>query len=196
MSDCAPESLQERVDAAGDLFSEHGTAIYMMITLHLSDKSLADDLYQELFLSVIKKPLPRDLETPVTYLWRVIANDVTDAMRKRRSYNELLQKHVNRLLDSDSEDRHVATPLQLLVSKEERSQLISVIHENLYGCEANVLVEKLDHGSSTREIALKLGLKDRSVSHYLSTGLKKLKVALGSQNLEQTAPAFTQGCAG
>ena len=189
MSDHAPESLQERVDAAGDLFSEHGTAIYMMITLHLNDKSLADDLYQELFLSVVKKPLPKGLETPLTYLWRVIANDVTDTMRKRSSYNKLLQKHVNRLLDSDSDDRHVATPLQILVSKEERCQLINVIHENLYACEANVLVEKLNHGSSTREIAAKLGLKDRSVSHYLSTGLKKLTFAL-------EPPEFSQGCTG
>ncbi len=45
------------------------------------------------------------------------------------------------------------------------------------------LIEKLHHGSSTKEIAEKLSIKERSVSHYLSTGLKKLRLLLTSRQV-------------
>jgi DNA-directed RNA polymerase specialized sigma24 family protein len=63
----SPE-LQNGVGSACDLFSEHGTAIYTMILLHVNDKTQADDLYQELFLSIVKKPLPENLDAPLAYL--------------------------------------------------------------------------------------------------------------------------------
>jgi RNA polymerase sigma factor (sigma-70 family) len=181
MSDHVSETLQERVDLARKLFSEHGTAIYTMILMQVNDEFLADDLYQELFLSLVKKPLPSNLETPLTYLFRVIANDVIDAMRKRATDMNLQQKYLDRLA-IESDDSGSETALQILINREKREKLTEIIlRSDLHPCEAKTIIERLNRGSSTKEIARKLSINERSVSHYLSTGLKKLRLLLTSK---------------
>ena len=181
MSDHVSEDLQERVDCTYNLFAEHGPTLHAMILLHVNDKSLADDIYQDLFVYLVRKPLPKGLETPLPYLWRVVANDVKDAMRKDIRYNLMLKDYLT-YLRIGSGNYCQTTALQFLLTKEDRQMLERIILDSgLHLCETKALLEKLNHDSNITEIAEQLGVKERTASHYLSTGLKKLRSLLASR---------------
>ncbi|MCF7974153.1 MAG: sigma-70 family RNA polymerase sigma factor [Phycisphaerae bacterium] len=182
MSDYVSDDLQERVDCTYNLFAEHGPTLHAMILLHVNDKSLADDIYQDLFVYLVRKPLPKDLETPLTYLWRVVANDVKDAMRKDMCYRNMLKNYWSHFqIGSDNHCKEKV--LQFLLAKEKHHILERIILDSdLHLCETKALLEKLNHNSNIREIAERLGVKERTASHYLSTGLKKLRSLLASRS--------------
>lgn len=171
--------IEERVDAAHALFSQHGTAIFGMIMFHVGDESRANDLYQDLFLSVVKHPFPKDLSNPMPYLWRAIANDVRDAMRKQESYDKKISHYLKQQIDHPLE---VTTdPLEILAKHEHRLKLVEMVLKYLSPPEAKVIVEKLNYNLTNQEIASKLKIKSRSVARYLCTGIKKLKTILHSK---------------
>ena len=69
------DSQEENVAAALRVFSEHGKAISSMIAYHVEDPSTAEDLYQDLFMSLVKRPIPTHIKAPLAYLWRAILVD-------------------------------------------------------------------------------------------------------------------------
>ncbi len=84
------EDTRRRVEKAGEIFDRYGGNIRAMTSLSVKDKARADDIFQDIFVSVVKNPIPPKVEDIRAYLCRAVANDVVDrylaeAMRKMRS---------------------------------------------------------------------------------------------------------------
>ena len=169
---------EERISIANTLFSQYGTEISKMISFHIDDVYLAEDMYQNLFLSIIKYPPPEDLSDPKSYLWKAIFNNVNQMRYKQLNDDRKLVGYKKRLFDIPHDTTN--DPLEILSMHESRNNLIEIIQKSLSPAEAKVVLEKLKHHTKTQEIASQLGIESRSVSHYFSTGIKKLRALLYS----------------
>ena len=154
-----------------------------MIHFHVNDPSTAEDIYQNLFLSLVKRPIPFNDKAPLGYLWRAIANDVRDAARRRQSYGKMLtnyrscKKHCA---------KHQADPFASLTNTETQTKLIELIEQELSPQEAKAVIERYVDGQSISDTAEKINVNKRTVSHYLCTALKKLRhVAQKDQQVKE-----------
>ena len=166
--------LENCLDVANRIFTEHGQAIWSMIHFHVNDPSTADDIYQNLFLSLVKRPIPYNDKAPLGYLWRAIANDVRDAARRRQSYGKMLTNYGSRKQECA---KHQADPLAALTNTETQAKLIEMIEQELSPQEARAVIERYIGGESISDTAEKINVNKRTVSHYLCTALKKLRNA-------------------
>jgi RNA polymerase sigma factor (sigma-70 family) len=164
--------LQSNLDAANRIFTDHGPTIRSMIYFHVNDPSTADDIYQNLFLSLVRRPIPYIDKTPLGYLWRAIANDVRDAARRKQSYGRMLDNYRSCKKECD---KHQADPLASLAKTETQIKLIEMIEQELSPQEARAVIERYVSGESISGTAEKIKVDKRTVSHYLCTALKKLR---------------------
>lgn len=168
------KDLQSCLDAANRIFTEHGQAIWSMIHFHVNDPSTADDIYQNLFLSLVRRPIPYNDKAPLGYLWRAIANDVRDAARRRQSYGKMLTNYSSRKQECT---KHQADPLAALANMEMQTKLIEMIQQELSPQEARAVIDRYIGGESISDTAERINVNKRTVSHYLCTALKKLRHA-------------------
>ena len=175
--------LQDCVDEAHRIFTEHGQAIWSMIYYHVNDPSTADDIYQNLFLSLVKRPIPYNDKAPLGYLWRAIANDARDAARRRQSYGKMLTNYSSR---KQACAKHHEDPLAALTNTETQTKVIEMIEQELSPQEARAVIERYIGGESISDTADKINVNKRTVSHYLCTALKKLRhAAQKSQHVKE-----------
>ncbi len=167
---------EDCIQSADTLFAQHGKTIYGMIFFHVGNENLADDLYQELFLELVNHPLPKNLPTPLSYLWRMIANDVRDAMRKQANYNAKIKRYFRHCRSSSYNSQ--LNPLDILSRMDSHRKLADAIEDNLSAHESKVMLEKISSDKTTKEIADMLHIKERSATRYLSMGSKKLRKLL------------------
>lgn len=167
-----PDGMQqENVTAALQVFSEHGKAISSMLAYHVKDPSTAEDLYQDLFVSLVRRPIPEHVKTPLSYLWRAVVNDMKDAGRKRASYEGMRERY--RLRSSNG----VATddPYATLEVQERIERLVLLVQKHLRPHEARAVLDRYVFCKSLSDSAKDSKVRVRTLSRYICTGVKTLR---------------------
>ena len=90
------EDIHRRVERAGEIFDHYGHEIRAMIDFSIKDKARGDDIFQDLFVSVVKNPIPSGIENVRGYLYRAIANDIIDRLRRTMNHQEAVQMYAER----------------------------------------------------------------------------------------------------
>ena len=168
------QTCRNNVDTASRLFAEHGSFIRAVIRSKVKGEAQAADIFQDFFLDLVRKPVPKYVRNIKSYLYRAIANDAVDYIRRRERYEALIgrcsEQYSNSINETSVEDA--------LITEEEISQVLGIIERHLDSCESRAIT--LRHGSSMniKEVAEKMRIKSRSVSRYISVGLKKLRQLL------------------
>lgn len=153
------------------IFEEHAGFIRTVIGFHVKDKNLADDIFQDFFLSLNTKPMPSGVTNVKGYLYRSIANDVADAGRRVKRYQSLLQRYAQHLELKTAKNRP-----EIHISKtEEIEKILRTIKRHVSRSEAQAIELRHVNGYDIMETAKKMGVKKRSVSRYLSVGLNKIR---------------------
>ena len=75
--------IRRRVRFAAEVFEKHGDQIRAIIHSNVKDKSKEDDIFQEFFVSIVRKPIPSRIQDFYSYIFRAITNDVIDLTRSR-----------------------------------------------------------------------------------------------------------------
>ena len=174
-STCSLDYVQrENVAAAIRVFSEHGRAIKSMIAYHVKDPSAAEDIYQDLFVSLVNRPIPDHVKTPLSYLWRAVVNDIKDAGRKRASYEGMREKYRLR----SGNDVGTDDPYPMLEVQERIERLVLLIQKHLRPHEARAVLDRYILCKSLADSAKDSNVRTRTLSRYLCTGRKTLRAKL------------------
>ena len=159
------------VKLATKIFDEYGNFIRTVVNCRLRDEHLRNDIYQDFFLSLVRRPIPEEVTNMKSYLYRAICNDIYDAKRRLNRYEQHLQKH-----------RQLAATVGLafapdksLVDAEEVCKLFDIIETQLSSSEAKALKLRYQSELNNPEIAERLNVGHATVSTYMSTGLKRLR---------------------
>ncbi len=172
--------VTRKVDIAARIFEEHKDFICNVIYTHLYNKELAEDIFQDIFLSLVSRPIDSNISNFKSYLYRTIKNDIIDAARKAKSYENRIHRFTEnqkRITPKNND------PVSIIISTEKRRCLFKMVEENLSPSEARAIIHRHKEGLDLEETSEKMKIKKQSVSRYASVGIKKLRLFF--QSLEK-----------
>jgi RNA polymerase sigma factor (sigma-70 family) len=163
--------IQKRVGLAAEVFDRYGDEIRAIIHFNVKDKSKADDIFQEFFVSIVRKPIPTGIQDVRGYLYRAVTNDVIDVSRQTKNHQEHIQKYAECrkyfVIPDDPQD--------IAIQTENTKKMFQLIESRLPRREAEVVVKRFGRGFSTTDAAERMDVNKRIVSRYLSMALKKMR---------------------
>jgi RNA polymerase sigma-70 factor, ECF subfamily len=166
------EKLQPTHEAAFEqIMREYGTRVLRLVTFLVKDKSLAEDLTQDVFVKVYRNlPRFRNESSIHTWLYRIAVNECKGYLRSWSFRNILPSSWIKSDVD-------VSTENQVLVQAE-RDQLVqAVLTLSPYYRQAIALHYYAD--LSISEIAVVLGVSEGTVRTRLHRARQQLKQRLG-----------------
>ncbi len=168
------EADESAVRAAARIFATYGAYIRAIIRFQAKNQFREDDLYQEFFLSLIRKPVPADVRNVRSYLYQAIRNDIVDSIRRQTTQQEHLEKHAQEIRISINNP----TPTDAIIFGDERISAFRYLTRQLRHREAEAVTLRYRDDCSIADIASRMGVNKRTVSRYLSAGLKRLRQGL------------------
>jgi RNA polymerase sigma factor (sigma-70 family) len=171
-------NTRPEVESATRIFEEYGDLIRAIVLHNLSDREKANDILQDFYLSLVRKPIPAEVRDVKSYLYRAITNDIIDAIRNERSY----AARVHRYAETGKKNCVDYNDPQTIVSQgQEIQEMFRLIERQLPSREAEALAERFGKGSDIGEGAKRMGVNKRTFSRYACIGVKKIRDFL-SQN--------------
>jgi RNA polymerase sigma factor (sigma-70 family) len=173
--------MQTNLGRAVRVFEENGDFIRSVIRCHVRNETEAEDLFQDLFLFMISKPLPAEVQNVKAFLYKVIRDMIADAFRRMDRYHARIRRYSER-------ERRTAQhcPDDVVMQLEETNKLFEMIERRLPPNEALAVTLRYRDSHNIEEVADRMQIKPRSVSRYLSVGLKKVRCFLGEESRTQT----------
>ena len=165
LKSCAPNN----VERAAELFDEHGDFIRSIIRFHVRNEAEAEDLFQDLFLSIVAKPLPEEVRNIKGFLYKLTSDIVKDTFRRINRYKIRMRRYTECHLQIA--ENH---PASSLIDVEETIKMFDLIERSLSTKEALAVTMRYRDNCDTGKVAEKMGVTNRSVSRYVSIGLKKI----------------------
>ncbi len=164
-------SLRDRVELTSEVFDKYGELIRSAIRVNLSDYSKADDVYQNLFLSLVHKPMPPYVRDIKSYLNQAVCHDIVDLAKSTNMYRERLcryWKHHRQI-------PKIRKPQDILIEKEGFEQLFGLIEKLISTPENKAIIQRYRCGMDVSEAAKEMDVDKRSCSRYTSVALKKIR---------------------
>lgn len=170
-----PNDDVKGVERGSAIFSKHGDFIRGVIRYHAKNEAQADDIFQDFFLSLVSRPVPTNIQNIKSYLYRAITNDIVDGTRRIEKYQGRMHRYAERLKYSPTEDN----PENALIRNEETDKIVRLIERRLRRSEAQAVILRYRNDYKIKDIAAQMGVNNRTVTGYVSTGLKKIRRFLG-----------------
>ena len=158
------------VERAAEVFSTYGDFIRSTIQFRIKSEALCNDLFQDFFLYLVSKPIPDDVQNIKGFLFRVITDRIKDSVRSIARYRRRVQRYA-----MNHEGVVNERPEKELVDREEITKMFELIQKHLSTTEALAISLRHRNGYEIKEVAKELGVKSRSVSRYISIGLRKVR---------------------
>lgn len=164
-------AADDKVGYISCLFEEHGDFIRSILYLKTADRDLVEDIYQDLFIVLTLREVPRDIENVRGYLYKTILHFIRDTYQKFRYYNEhigIYRRNMGSSLVQES-------PEDSMVNAEQTRQVFEAASGSLNDSEMRALHLKYRKGMGIEEISGVMGIKKDSVKRYISRALAKLR---------------------
>ncbi len=162
---------EERVKQAEDIFETYGDEIRVMISLNVKEQSMADDIFQDLFLSVVHKPIPPHIDRIGAYLYRIIMNDVIDETRKANGYHHFVRGYGHR----NNLQTIQEPPDDDVMEVEDVHKMLQLLKRHLPSREAEAAIRRHVYGSNVSDGAKEMNVDNRTFSRYLSRGKRRIR---------------------
>jgi len=159
---------------ASELLTEHGNFIRAVIRSQVKNEDQAEDIFQDFFLSLVYKPIPKGVKNIKSYLYRAITNDIVDAVRQVERYRVRIHEYSKQFTNSINN----TSPENALIKKEQLDKMFALIKGRLPNSESQAIFLRYRKHHSPKEVAEKMGVNDRSVSRYICVGLRKIRQLL------------------
>ena len=175
--------VTQNMKLANEIFEEYGDIIRDIIRFQTNDKSIADDIFQDFFLSLIRRPISDKVGNVKSYLHKAIKNDVIDASLKTKNYHARNQKYGKLYINY----ANYYNPLDVVIQKEEHQTLLHLVQSLLRPHEAEVIIRRYIYNQKNSDAAKEMGVKTRTFSRYICIALKKIRKYLSETNADPKA---------
>lgn len=164
-------------EAFGQVFEEYFTSIYRYLYFRLGDKTLADDLTQDVFLKVFEslESLVVSDKSPLTYFYTVARNLLIDNYRKKKISTIDEDEAINKLIEEDNPEKQA-------ILGDDIKKLKDAL-QKISPAEADALILKFIDNYSNKEIGQIMGKSEEAVRQLQSRGLKSLRGFISQEDL-------------
>ncbi len=188
----ANTTVARNMKEATDMFEKHIHTIRAAIRFHINDSSSMDDIFQDFFLSLVEMPVPRRDQNIKAFINRAIRNDVLDAVSQNRNYHQRNCKYAQMHKDRFKSK----TPDEIAIHADDIRQLFDTVENQLLHHESQAIIQKYRYDRDADEAAEAMGVTKRSVSHYLCTGMRKLRNFVNQEQFaEEDCPVEAEALA-
>jgi RNA polymerase sigma factor (sigma-70 family) len=163
--------LPSDVARGGEVFSQYGDFIRAVIRYKVKNEALAEDIFQDFFLSIVSKPIPPGVNNIRGYLYKAIINDVVDATRRVEQY----KARVNKYIKFSNFSVHKNEMENALIEEEETERMFKLIEGWVRRSEARAISLRYRNGCKVKEVAKQMQVEHRTVSKYITSGLGKIR---------------------
>jgi RNA polymerase sigma-70 factor (ECF subfamily) len=151
-----------------NIINENQAALLRYAERLLNDDTLAQDAVQTAFIKYIKSRNQK-IKNPRAWLFKILRNHCFNILRKRKTRAEIMLD--DRTLKDSA---HSNTPDRNLINAE-TSKLLRQSINKLKPRHKEVVILKLEHGKSYKEIAAVLDLTVSNVGFILHSAMNELK---------------------
>jgi RNA polymerase sigma factor (sigma-70 family) len=164
---------RERARLAAEVFHRYGREIRAMVQFSIPDQAEAEDVFQNLFLSLLAKPLPADIRSIKRYLYKAIVNDAISHARRV----QCRMKHTRVYAIRQKRTLEVEGPQDAMIRAEQAQEVVQLTH-CLRPAEARAVYSQfgLDCDLDRDKVAEDLGIKRRSFAKNLWRGIRRLRL--------------------
>jgi RNA polymerase sigma factor (sigma-70 family) len=163
--------------AMAEIYSRYGGPVYALATRILGDRQLAEDVAQEVFVSIWNNPAAFDPSRGKlrTVLMTKTHGKCVDVIRSRNARSD----RENRMADDRSHP--VADPVDHQLTALTEAELVRRAVDGLPADERTVLQLAYFGANTYREVATILSLPEGTVKTRMRSALKRLRVELNDQ---------------
>ena len=162
---------QENVDAVTGIFIEHGPFIRAVLDKQVRNKTDVEDLHQNLFVSLLRHPVPDDVNNIRAFLYRAIVNDIINFKKQRQRY----QSKLFDLLEVLRGQQTQIEPVEKHIELEKLAITFGLIEKLRHQRFIQAVELRYKEDRSSEETARIMGVSKRTVDSYVSIGLRKLR---------------------
>jgi RNA polymerase sigma factor (sigma-70 family) len=166
---------EARVKRAEDIFKTYGHEIRAMISLNVTEQAMADDIFQNLFLAVVLKPIPPHIDRIEAYLYRLITHDIIDETRKADGYYQFVRGYGRHNYRQTIQE----PPDDAAIEIESTCRMLQLIERQLTCKEAEAMIHRHVYGSNVSDGAREMNVNSRTFSRYLSRGKRRIRQLFG-----------------
>ncbi len=153
------------------LYQKHKDALFRFFLRQCGNRALAEELYQEVWLRVIRvRESYQQTAKFTTWLYRIAHNILIDHYRKPQTETE-------EDAETESIPDNAANDPEVILSGQEKIERFRIQLQNLPREQFEVFVLKEESGLSIEEIALTVGENKEAVKSRLRYAVKKLRQA-------------------
>jgi RNA polymerase sigma factor (sigma-70 family) len=156
---------------ASAVISQHDGYIRAIVRYFAHNAFEEEELYQNLFLALMCDPNLPIVENVRSYLYRVIARDAVDAVRRATAE----RKRQKKFAEKAGFSVYSPPPDFALIRAEELDGVLKCADDQLKPREAAVVAMMYQDDCTVPEIARRMGVKERTVHRYLSAALGTLR---------------------
>jgi RNA polymerase sigma-70 factor (ECF subfamily) len=155
-----------------DIYVDNFAALHRYAFTILSDKELAEEMVQQVFLKLLERKEALDVHTSLkAYLFRAVNNECLNYI-KHEKVKLTYQSYTTNRIGNQTE-----TPFHKLDYKELEIQLKRAINELPEQCRTIFQLSRFEE-LKYAEIASQLGLSIKTVENQMSKALKRLRIDL------------------
>jgi RNA polymerase sigma factor (sigma-70 family) len=159
------------IQRAAVIFFEHGDFIRTVIRRKVHDESRVEDLFQDFFLSLATRPIPPDVRNIRSFIYKALINDITDRHRSFERRNNLTYNYANFY----SKAINNCSVEDAIIEKEQTEKMIELLRKRATKNEAKAIALRYCDNLCVGDVADRMGINKRSVSSYISAGLRKVR---------------------
>ena len=161
------------------LYRKHKDALYRFFLRQCGNQAVAEELYQDVWLRVIKARDSYEQKAKfTTWLYRIAHNILIDQFRKPQTDSD-------DEYDTESIPDNAANDPEVILSGQEKIERFRLQLKNLPKEQIEVFLLKEEAGLSLEEIALTVGESKEAVKSRLRYAVKKLRQSLTNENLTE-----------
>lgn len=162
-----------------EIFERYGSTIYKLIARQVNNDSDIDDIYQQLFLSLIQGPGLSHDHNILGYLFKATTNHVINSVRLKNKYYHLSYQYAKHKRYRVTED----DPQSIVSQTEEKRKRIKLITKFLPHHEAQAVIGHYIYEHDFPALAKEMRINKRTLSRYICTGLKKIRQLLDDDTI-------------
>ena len=171
------DTNEPAIRAAAAIFAEYGGFIRTIIRFEAGKKLDVEDLYHEFFLALVFKPIPPGARSIKGCLYRAIVHHVVNAVRLCEADSRMVEKYAKEIRISIN----IEGSGSAYINEEQKNTAVAGVDRYLQKREGQAFLLRYCDDYSILEIATRMGINQRTVSRYLSEGLRKLQRKLATE---------------
>lgn len=174
------ESQVGDIEAVGHLYDRYHQDIYRYVLTRVRDQQLAEDLTGEVFTRMVQHlPKYRDLSQPFrAWLYRIASNLMVDHFRRQNKQDSRWYGFIKQSRVTVGEN-----PALIIEQKLTMEEIFEAL-ERIDDVQRDVVILRFLMGLPLADVAHSLDRSVASVKSLQHRGLKSLRVALNSPNLQ------------